>query len=602
MTTTRADPAPAGPPAGTPDSPPPAPARRWAALRAEAAVVAGFVAVAVFATWPLGARLATDVPYHIGDALENAWIFGWGGHAVADRPFSLFHGNVYHPSGFSLAFAENMLGLSVPLAPLFWLTGNAVLSVNVASILVLAVGGWATYALARSLIGSGPGPLAASRWPAVAAGVIYTVAPYRVFALGHVHTIATHLTPLVLLALVRLSRRPTWARAVLVGVILAWQFWSSLTGGVITIAAVGAWGLWVVATRRRQAVRPLALGAAGVALGLVLVLPLAWAYGYARHQNPEYAHDPGEVLWHSATPGSYLDAPGGGPLVRDTYAELAASFGGDDKPEQQVFPGIVALAALALAVPVVAARSGRAGLGGAGLLLGLAVVVGFVLSLGPHWGGDPDGLALPFGLLETMVPGGLTRVPARFANLAFLGGAGLIAVALACLPRRAGVAAAVVVAGLVVVEAFPGTVTTLAAPDVNAAHRSLAAGDHAVLALPTLEYGEAGLVTESTWRESIHMYRSTANFQPLVNGYGAFLPAPHVRMAKAVQDFPTADSLAALAALGVDRVVVETDMIPGTRWADAPARLAAWPGIHLVARSGDTLVYEIGREASRSPG
>ena len=86
----------------------------------------------VFATWPLGRQLATHAPGNLGDPLLNAYLLGWGGHAVVGNPLDLFGATMYDPERLTLAYTENLLGISLPFAPLLWLTDNALLVLNVA--------------------------------------------------------------------------------------------------------------------------------------------------------------------------------------------------------------------------------------------------------------------------------------------------------------------------------------------------------------------------------------------------------------------------------------------------------------------------------------
>ncbi|MBW3615269.1 MAG: glycosyltransferase family 39 protein [Actinobacteria bacterium] len=569
-----------------------APGRGWG-LGAEVGLFLGFVLLAVYVTWPLAADPATKVAHDLGDPMANAWIFGWGAHGVVAQPRALFHANFFFPSRFSLAFAENMLGLSVPLAPVFWLSGNAVLVMNLATILALGASGWAVYALVREAT--------ASRPAAVVAGIIYVAAPYRVGAITHVHVVATHLLPLVLLMALRLTRRPTWARAGLLGLVLAAQLWSSLTAGILTLVALAVWAVWVIAVHRGRALRPLVHAGAGVMVAMALTLPVLLPYAHARELNPGFQHPSSELIENSATPGSYLDPPRGGAVAGAGYRRLAERFGASGAPEKQLFAGAVASAAMVAAVALLILRGRGSGLGRPASLFLLVAATGFVLSLGPRWGASDHGMALPFAFLEQAVPGRLTRVPARFASLTILGGAGLVAVALAALRPTAARAAAVTLAALVVLESFPGATATVAVPSPTAAHRELAHGRHAVLALPTMELdAQGGILFPTVPREAIHMYLSTANFQPLVNGYGAFVPAPYEQIVRGVQDFPTDNAFVLLRAHGVDRVVIESSMLPGTRWADAPERLAAWPGARLISSHGGTLVYDVSRAGQSS--
>lgn len=560
-------------------------------LAPDVAVATLVLFVAAFATWPLTAHLATHVPGDLGDPLENAWIFGWGAEGVLSQPRAIFDANMFHPSRLSLAFAENMLGLSLPVAPLFWVTGNAVLVTNVATLLVYAACGWAIYRLVLELT--------RSRSAAVLAAIAFTLLPYRVASVSHVHVIATHLLPLAVLAVVRIARsdRVRVRDCVALAISVGWQLWASLTAGMLTVAALGAAGAWliVVAGRRRAP----AAGAVVLAtlVGGLLAAPVVVTYGDARDQNPEYGHPEIEVVQNSATWSSYVFPPQGGDLADDLYDDLADAVRPRFTPQEKtLFPGIalgVALAA-ALVASIVLAIKRRGPLAALGLSWGIAAV-GLVLSFGPRWGARESGFPMPFSLLSSLVSGGLTRVPARFGALVLLGGVCALATLVGKLPFRLRRLVTVVLVVLMAAEAWPTAVGTTRAPELTAAHRALEGTRRHVIALPMLEYTpEGALVLASVPREAVHLWYSTANFRPLVNGYGAFLPKPYVETAKVMQDFPTGPAMGHLRSLGVDTVLVETSLLPGTRWEGVSARLRAWPGAQRIDATAGTEVWDIG--------
>ena len=553
------------------------------AVAREAAWITLLTSWALFLTWPLATKLGSSVPQDLGDPLENAWILAWGGHAIREQPLALFHANIFHPQRYTLAFAENMLGISVPLAPLFWLTGNALLVTNVAALAVSIAAGYGVAVLVRGRTASVPA--------AAAAAAAYMAAPYRVSSLSHIHVIAIHLLPFLLLTLLGLARRPTWWRAGLVAALVGAQFWSSLTGGLVTLVAIGCWGVWTLVAHRETAVRAIAFGIAGVALGMCSAVPVVLAYSHARAENPEYAHPEVEVLENSATPGSFLYPPPGGTTSRGLYAALADDFGGRASSEETLFPGFVltigGLAGLVAAMTVARWRREAS----FAVVLALA---GALLSFGPRWGGRSGGLPLPFAVVSSLVPGGLTRVPARFGALVLLALAILLGLGVARLPRRAALAVALAAIGLLAVERWPPNQPYVEPPPISPAYELLEGRTGAVLALPTLEYDADGaLVVPSVYREARHLYFSTTDFTPRTNGYGAFVPTGYAALAQQIQDFPTEAGLAALRRAGVETVVVERAMTDESRWAGVEERLQEWPSVRLLATAGDTFVFDI---------
>ena len=551
----------------------------------ESAALVAYALWAVVITWPLTADLANAVPGDIGDPLEYVWLMGWGAHAITAQPLALLDSNMFFPLESTLVFSENLLGLAIPLAPLTRLTGNPMLATNVAILgsLALASCGVRRFALA----------VGASASTAALAGLAFAVAPYRVASVTHVHVLAIHLLPFALLAYVRAVSRPSITRLLVLAAVVGAQFWTSLTGGAMTVIAVGLAGLASLLTQRPPAWRPVALAGVATVGGIVLASPLLLAYRAAVADHPAYAHPRVESVENSATPAAYLHPHRGGGVTRPLYEALAdvtepAKAGN----EKTLFPGVwLTLASVVAALCAARTRDDKTRF--ALVLGGLLVASGFVLSLGPRWGATPDGLPLPYALLSSMVSG-LGRVPARFGVLVVLGLAIIAGVGLAALRSDRMRAAVLASAAILALEAVPSVLQPSVVPPPNAAHRSLASTSRTLLVLPTLEYAGPDVpIAASAIRETIPLWFSTAHYRPMTNGYGAFLPESYQDIATGVQTFPSASAFTMLRRLGVDTVVVETGLLGGTRWEDVPARLRGWPGAQLVIAAEGTEVWDV---------
>jgi hypothetical protein len=553
------------------------------------AVFAWLLAAAIYATWPLAADAATRVAGNLGDPLEIAWRFAWAAHAVVHEPLRMFHANMGYPEPYTLAYSENHLGVSLPLAPLFWLTGNALLSLNVEILLVLAVGGFGVYLLVHRLGGW--------RGAAVVAGTAYTVVGFRVSStgLGHVHVLAVHLLPFVLLVLLRLRRHGDRRTVGALTLLVALQWWSSLTGALVTMVAVGVWGVWELARLRREAWPQLWRAGVGTALGVLLAVPVLLPYLEVRRLHPDYAHPLSELLDVSATPASYLSPLPTGPVLGGVYRAMADRFH-DRKAagEKELFPGFWLTAASAATLAGAAVRRRAAWTEPVGLLA-LMAFTGFVLSLGPRWDAKAGGLAMPFALLDRAIPGSLMRAPARIGILTLLAMCAVAGLGLARLRpdrRRWLVAGSLVV---LAVEAMPPRLGLVRPPALSSVHRALSDRPGAVLAIPTLELAPDGhLLGEGIARETQHLYLSTAHFRPLTNAYGYYSPA-NWELIRAVQDIPSAGAFGALHGGGVKTVLVQTDLAAGTRWAGVEEQLARWPGVSTIARGRGVVAFDVSR-------
>lgn len=553
----------------------------------------------VLATWPLARWAAVRVPGDLGDPLLNAYLMGWGPHAVVHHPLNIFHATLFDPEQHSLALVENMLGLSLPLAPLFWVTGNALLVANVALLVYPAIAGLGAYLLVRHLT--------SSRSAALVCAVAYTVMPVRLAQVSHLHVSAVYVLPFLLLLLIRLTedvddRRAALRRVGALAVVTALGIWTSLTGAVLMGLVVIGWALWAV-VRRPLPWRVVGRASAGLALGFVLSVPVLLPYFAVRADHPDFKHSEAVARELSAVPSSYLSPPPGGGMVSGLYRDLSERFGpGVGYSEKQLFPGLWLLAAAAAAVVVAIAVRRRQPLR-VPVLGALIAVIGFVFSLGPRYGGREDGPLLPFAVFQVI--GGLTRVPARMGAVVGLGLAVLAGWALAQAPRtwRRGIVA--VSLAVLVIEVVPASLRTVAPPKLTAAHRALGHGhgDGVVLGLPTTELHEStgALLPESVPRDTYHLYLSTAHFRRIINGYGAYHPPHYWEVVHAVQDFPSENAFAVFKRRDVRVVIVQTALLPDTRWRDVVARLDAWPQVRLLAEDAGVRIYDVSLAAGTQP-
>ena len=622
----------------------PSPTRRWPRrLLSELPVAAFFIAVAVYATWPIGRHLATGVPGTLTDPLENAWVFAWEAHALLHQPLQMFSANIFHPQQLTLAYTENLLGFSVFLAPIFWITHNALLEVNVATILVYAIGGFTTYLLVYDLT--------RRRGPAIVAGVAFTVAPLRLLLVQHIVVLAMYLLPVALLILLRLSRAVDgsgetppdgvgsprrrldrrWRLAIGLGVVVGFQMWTSINGGVMALTAVAVWIVWESYRLRGRAGRALLPALAGVALGLALSIPALVPYAQLHHLHPEFRHPLSEVLSYSAAPTYYLAPPIfiGAPFVKAASHFLAHRWGTSGIDGRFVkaglFPGFFLSAAFLVTIVAAVVAAARSLMGSAMRsalrstmrstmrsparrvppwvaevgFFGAVAFTGFLLSLGPTNRRRLHGAPLPFDLFLKLVPAGGIRVPYRFGILVAFGMA--VAAGLAIAAARPGVRRLLVVAGLLFIaaETMPTTYTLVKAPPITAVHRMVAHTKGVVLALPATDLDAAGNPTFAivdgnlVLNEFAQMYLSTSNFRPMVNGIGSIVPGFYVDQMKKIQDFPTGSSLAAVKGWGVQTVVVELRLLPGTHWQDVAGRMDGWPGVRLLGANSEVRVYDI---------
>ncbi|HYU26319.1 MAG TPA: hypothetical protein VEO74_14015 [Thermoanaerobaculia bacterium] len=530
--------------------------------RPHALAAALFAALAAAMTWPLAANLGSAVAWP-GDPFINIWILDWDWWATFHQPLSLFQANAFYPARLPLAYSENLYGIAVVLFPFRALGVPPIAAYNVAMLLGYAFSGFGAHVLGRYVTGSW--------WAGVAAGIFYAFVPFRITHAAHVQHVWAGWLPILIVALLHYKKQPTWPRALLFG-------FAFLFNGLSNIhwLLFGSVAIFLTFLIVRPRVLPLAV--CTLAAGLLLAPFLIPYATVAREYNMRRTWQ--ETKSFSAAPRDWL-------VAAESMRWYGALKDADVNPERWLFPGVVGIV---FSIVGLARwrwwRSSLAPLAGRGwreapgegrhphsLAIALLwLLLGIVGSLGTH--------LFFHRFLFTYVPGfQAIRVPARWANIAYVGMAMLIAHGV---KRVAPLAAA---AFAVELCAAP-ILWYLAVPSTPPVYRWIRdAKPHAVLELPIgegLDYG--------------YLLRATAHHRPVANAAG-FTP-PETRR---IESLVNTDALVPeLQRIGVDRVVVHGDAAGDAtrRWL---ARELARGNIAFVKRfdggiSGDWLFSTDRRE------
>ena len=82
-----------------------------------------------------------------GDSFFSAWNLVWSFHSVITNPLGFYNANVYFPHSFVFAFSEPLLFKGLAAFPVYWFTGDAILSYNLAVLLALPLSSLGMYVL-----------------------------------------------------------------------------------------------------------------------------------------------------------------------------------------------------------------------------------------------------------------------------------------------------------------------------------------------------------------------------------------------------------------------------------------------------------------------
>lgn len=513
-------------------------------------VAAAILAGALVFTWPLAADPGWTLPAP-GDSELNAWVLGW----VADRAryglSGVWDAPNYYPYRNTLALAEPLFGIAVPLAPVYWLGVSAPLLHNVAVWAAFVVAGTGGYLLGRDLT--------ASRPAGVVCGVIAAFLPYRVSHLSHVQVLMGGWLWWAAWAMHRYFEVPTLTRAAAATAFYALLGLSSLYWlyiGALPLATIAV----VEACSRRGPIRAWILHAALAAAVVALLF-----YPIARHLT---------VLTSGAPVTGVASSPRYSADVLDyvTVHPRTLVWGSvlrNGNGETDLFPGLVVLmcaaAAFARQPPRQGSRNGDCPWTVVYATLG---ALGVVLSLGsdPTYSGRSilHNPLVPW--LSQHVPGfGQLRAISRFALVTQLALSVLAARGVALWLARAGttrvrrLTTAGVLSGMVFVEglAVPVGVAPFspfaAAGGRRITHWLAQRPGGAVLELPLDGWGDVGYSSLYQHRTLVHGHRAVAGvsrYQPPLAGMLAHPDSP----VAAPEQIP--EAVPFLRALGVRYVVV----------------------------------------------
>jgi hypothetical protein len=283
-------------------------------------------AATVLAVWPQSIHSSSRLT-DLGDAKFCAWLLNWNFHRLFTDPLGLFHANIFFPARYTVAFSENLLGVSLFGVPLYAAGASALTAYNALFLLGMFLSALAAWALARHVTGDAAASLLAS--------LVFAFVPWRLAQLPHIQFQWGAFLALLLLFLLRYLESGRRRDAVLFSVCFAWNGLCNihylLFAGLL-VALVLGWELATGGPKRGGRVRGAALACVIAAAALLPILIPYWKasaiYGIRRSM--------GEVAFYSGRPIDFLTAGAQNKL----YARLTQKWG---HPEGDFFPGLVPL-------------------------------------------------------------------------------------------------------------------------------------------------------------------------------------------------------------------------------------------------------------------
>lgn len=544
------------------------------------AVFGIYMLLGVAFTWPLAARMQTEVIQKGGvpvDSGQNIWNIWWVQHALLGGRNPYVTNYLFYPEQVNLfwqtlGLPNALLALPVALA---W---GPVAAFNMLVLLSFGLGGYFVYRIAYDVT--------ADAGASLVAGFVFAFSAHHMQPLlgGALEIVSIQWVPLYILLLMRAFRQPgaqnvLWAALALTVATLASSYYG-LFGAIYTLFH-GAIVFVRASGRRRWAL--LGVGMAIGALWALALLPFIWPLDSLGGVTIADWHT--RQVFHSA---AVVDLFGGnvlhplwGSYVRQR-AEQLHPFG----IEIGASAGVVAY----MLIGYGAARNWRQTW--PWLLLALSM---FVFALGPELKitQTQTGVPLPFALLDLFGPFRNSSRPSRFVTLMMVPVSVMVSIGFHALRARpkgkllgSGVAALLLCEYLV----QPWPMLPLHVDPLYAQLRQDATPG-AVLELPPKN------------DSSEYMLNQIAHGRPLMGGYLARTPAypligfptatRRLWFAQAAQpDIFQTSATAELGALGVRYVVLHLDELPRNSAARIRMQLAD-SGATLLTQQNNLEVYQI---------
>jgi hypothetical protein len=234
----------------------------------------GFCLLTALVFRPSVSELTNSVPIVGGkaaDALLLMWTTSHVSQSLFENPFELFHGGIFHPAPYTVAYSEHMIGQAVLGLPIWLATKNPVLEFNLLSLLSYALAATALFLYASRFVSR---PIAA-----LAGGVAFAFTPFRFQHAMWLQLLLTFAMPLSLIFWTRFTQHQRtrdwvlwvtcWTIHSLSGMYLSLLF-------AVTMGVLSLYGL-VAAPARRQPRLWIGTLLAPVAV-LAAIAPTLWPY------------------------------------------------------------------------------------------------------------------------------------------------------------------------------------------------------------------------------------------------------------------------------------------------------------------------------------
>ncbi len=534
--------------------------------------------------WPLLSKLGTHTYYTAFDYCIYNWELLWNCHTLETMNFAgYWASNGMYPYPYAFAFSENMIGLTPFTLPIWLISRNPIMTINLLQLLLMWLTAVATFYAIRKMVGGG--------LPALAGTMIFSFYPYLSwsFTIGHPHILAMMWIPLIMFANWRFWQEGKLRHLALMFFLWYWTFLISVYLGIFLTVFIVLWNfIWFWHERGLFALKKIVRWCAAVFLSWALMIPVFLVYmqvtrdmGVLRTLEQQERFTGNVWSWLAVPPDNWLWAQ----QLRVLPPSGLMSF------EDAMFPGLIALLMFIASFFVKGMPGWLKSLRWTALILA-------IFAIGPYALGVPWKVPLPFILLYYAFPPlWATRNPHRWGLFTVLAIGFLSAFMLSRLPkkRKTVILNLLLIAGISV-EAWTYIHPKEALhPGKTQVYQSLDEKDgqrHVIAELPMgSRWGQWGWETKT-------LLTSTYHWQTVINGVTGLWPAVQFQLGHELKEFPSAHAIALLQALDVDRVLLNETKLR-RRLPEMLPRMENSGELRFLRRIDRHSVWELARGASR---
>lgn len=533
--------------------------------------------------WPLLSHLGTHTYYTAFDYCIYNWELLWNCHTLETMNLAgYWASNGMYPYPYAFAFSENMIGLTPFALPIWLLSRNPILTINLLQLLLMWLTAVATFFAIRKMIGGG--------LPALAGALIFSFYPYLSwsFTIGHPHILALMWIPLILYANWQFWQNGKYRYLFYIFLFWLWTFLISIYLGIFLTVFMVLWNvIWFLHERQLFTLNKIVRWCTAVFLAWALMIPVFLVYynvtrdmGVVRTLEQQMQFTGNIWSWFSIPPDNWL----WGQKLKILPPSRLMSY------EDAMFPGLLTLLLFILSFFIKGMPKWLKSLRWSALFMA-------IFALGPFTLGIRWKLPLPFILLYySFPPLWATRNPHRWGLFTVLIIGFLVAYLLKRLPNkpRYTFLTLIMIAGIAFESWTYITPKEALHPGVTAVYQSLAEKNskHIIAELPMgSRWSQWGWETKT-------LLTSTYHWQTVINGVTGLWPAVQFQLGKELKEFPSSHTIALLQALDVDRLVLNESKLR-RRFPELLDRLGETKELQFLRRMDIHSVWSMKKGVSR---